>query len=98
MAFHIALQDPSQFRSLLAFPGFPQTQADQDALTTLVDIPVRLWVGGDDPSWLTSMETTAQELRTVGGDVELFVLRGEPHVLQSTSNGIAFFNELDAAR
>lgn len=97
-AFHIALQYPSQFRSLLAFPGFPQTEDDQDALATLADIPVRLWVGGEDADWLTSMETTAQELRTVGGDIELWVLRGESHVLQSTSNGIAFFNELDAAR
>jgi dipeptidyl aminopeptidase/acylaminoacyl peptidase len=44
------------------------------------------------------METTAQQLRTVGGDVELWVLPGEAHVLQSTANGVAFFNELDAAR
>lgn len=96
-AFHLAARMPGAFHSLLGFPGYPRG-GDQVALENVVDIPVRLWVGGDDSSWLDNMEDATEDLRTLGGDVELFVLPGEPHVLQSTVDGVAFFNELDAAR
>lgn len=96
-AFHIAARMPGAFHSLLAFPGYPR-QGDRAAFENLVDVPVRMWVGGDDTSWVKNMESTAENFRTLGGDVELFVLPGEPHVLQSTADGVAFFDQLDAAR
>jgi len=96
-AFHLAARMPGAFHSLLGYPGYPRS-ADASAIDNVADIPVRLWVGGDDTTWLENMESTAAKLRTVGTDVELFVLPGEPHVLQSTADGVAFFNELDASR
>lgn len=96
-AFHIAARMPGAFHSLLAFPGYPR-QSDRAAFENVADIPVRMWVGGDDTSWVKNMESAAENIRTLGGDVELYVLAGEPHVLQSTADGVAFFDQLDAAR
>lgn len=98
-AFRIAAENPNRFRSIMAYPGFPSSPSDQAALAELTDIPVRLWVGGNDSDgWKTSLQSTADELAALGGDVRLKILPGEPHVLQSTTDGSAVFNELDAAR
>ena len=93
-AFAFAIDTPSLYQSIVVFPGMT-TSADRDNLDRIAALPIRMWVGGDDPGWSEPMESITEELRTLQGDVELVVLPGEPHVLQSTTDGVAFFNALD---
>lgn len=95
-AFHIIAQDPTAFSSVLAYPGFPTSEAGQAALPELTDVPVRMWVGGDDTDWLISSQTTLSMLEEAGADVWLKVYPGEGHVIRSTANGVAIFNALEA--
>lgn len=97
-AFHIVAEYPVAFQSLSGFPGFPNVQADVDALGEIAHVPVRLWVGGDDTAWLEAMQSTVRELKANGGNATLTVYPGEPHVIQSTQDGIAIFDALDALR
>lgn len=97
-AFHIIAQDPTAFQSVLAYPGFPNSEAGQQALPQLANVPVRMWVGGDDPDWLVSSQTTLDVLEAVGADATLKVYPGESHVITSLAGGSAIFNALESLR
>ena len=97
-AFHLAIANPDAYQSLLAFPGYPPSERDSTKLELLATMPVYMWVGGEDTSWVQAMEATAAELRVYGGEVQLNVLPGEPHVLQSITNGVSIFDALNASR
>jgi len=96
-AFHIALDSPDQFHSLLALPGFPARDEDFDRLGRLTGKPVRLFVGGADQRWIPPMERARDELAEMGEDVELTILPGEGHVPRSLDGG-RFMEELNAVR
>ncbi len=96
--FRVATQSPDRFRSVTTFPGFPASDADIEALETLIDIPVHMFVGGRDLGWIDPMEETASRLTELGGDVTYEVFPDEGHVIQALSDGVRIFDELDAAR
>jgi dipeptidyl aminopeptidase/acylaminoacyl peptidase len=96
-AFRIALDEPELFRSLLVLPGFPPHAEDFDRLDELVDIPVALYVGENDPDWRAEAERTAAELERLGGEVTLVVSPGEGHILGKVT-GAELYDFLDAAR
>lgn len=95
-AFRIATLMPEMFASLTAVPGFPQT-ADFKRLSTLTEIPVTLFVGENDSSWVEQMQTTEAELRRLGGQVSLTIVPNEGHVIQSLS-GAELYDLLDFYR
>jgi pimeloyl-ACP methyl ester carboxylesterase len=84
-AFRFATDDPQRIASVIGLPGYPASPASTTAVAALVDIPVVLFVGGDDPSWLEPMEAFATSLREAGGDVSLTVRPGQGHVIQDLS-------------
>jgi predicted esterase len=97
-SFRIAAQDPSSIQSLLVFPGFARSDEDRAALPSMVDIPVRLFVGADDMGWIPAMQETHDILLNAGADVTLEILPGEGHRIESLSDGVRIFDELDALR
>ncbi len=97
-SFRVAAAQPERFASIVAFPGFPRSDEDTAALETLRDIPVRLFVGEEDTGWVAPMQETLATLTDLGGDVTLDIRAGEGHVMQSLSNGVQIFDELDANR
>lgn len=93
-AFRIALDNPKDFASLIALPGFP-TRDDFDRLDRLAGLPVRLFVGGEDRDWIEPMQRTRDLLADLGNDVSLTVFPGEGHVPPSLDGG-RFMEELTA--
>jgi poly(3-hydroxybutyrate) depolymerase len=94
-AFRIALDNPQEFVSLLALPGFPPEDEDFVHLERLAGKPVRLFVGGEDRSWIEPMQRTRDILAKMGHDATLTVLPGEGHVPPSL-DGSRFMEELAA--
>lgn len=97
-SFRIAAQDPNSIQSLLVFPGFARSDEDSAALASMVDLPVRLFVGADDVSWIPAMEEAHDILLNAGTDVTLEIFPGEGHWIESLSDGVRIFDELDALR
>jgi predicted esterase len=94
-AFRIALDEPQRVHSLLVLPGFPRGEADFQRLDELVDIPVAMFVGEHDTTWIPSMEATAKTLSDLGGTVSLEKVPGEGHVIQSLT-GAKLFDLLES--
>ncbi|MCP5094154.1 MAG: hypothetical protein GY943_01240, partial [Chloroflexi bacterium] len=68
-----------------------------DKLERLVDMPVAMFVGEGDSTWLVEMEKTEEALTALGGTVSLEVAEDEGHVIQSLT-GDALFDLLDSYR
>ncbi len=96
--FRYAAQNPDRVLSVSTFPGFPQSEDDQAALAQLVDVPIRLYVGGTDTSWIRPAEQAANTFEALGGDVELTVFEGEGHIIDSTRDGVIVFEQLESFR
>ena len=95
-AFRIATMMPERFASLTAVPGFPQS-SDYDKLDTLTHIPITLYVGENDTSWVERMAATEAELQRLGGQVSLTIVPNEGHVIQSLT-GADLYDVLDSYR
>ncbi len=90
-AFRIARLYPERFASLLTLPGFAASDEDFTGLTELVAMPIRMFVGEfDNPGWLDQARRTEARLRELGGDVELTVVAGQGHVIQTLSGDTLF--------
>ena len=96
--FRVAGENPDRVRSLTVFPGFPRSDADRAALEGLTSVPVTMFVGGEDTTWISPMEEAEATLISLGGDVELEIFPGEGHIIGSLSDGVRIFDEMDAAR
>jgi pimeloyl-ACP methyl ester carboxylesterase len=96
--FRYAAQNPTRIQSLIAFPGFPRSEEDQDALSQLVDVPIRLFVGGDDTRWIPPAEDVVTRSTDLGGDAALIIFEGEGHVMRSTQDGTLIFEFLESFR
>ena len=96
--FRFAALHPSRVLSMTAFPGFPRSADDQAALAQLVDVPIRLYVGGTDTGWIGPAEQAANTLEALGGDVQLTIFEGEGHVMDSTRDGVLVFEQLESFR
>ena len=96
-AFKTALANPDRFRSLVTFPGnSPDGGTDPD-LAKLKDLGVALFVGGDDAAWRADSEDTEATLRQLGIPVELTVVEGEGHIIESLT-GAQLFDALERVR
>jgi predicted esterase len=97
-SFRIAAQQPDRFLSLTVFPGFPRSEADVAAVDKLVNIPVHLFVGENDTSWIEPMQDTFDRLSELDGDVTFRIFPNEGHIIGALSDGAVVFDEMDAAR
>lgn len=89
-AFRIAGRNPELFYSLTVLPGFPISRDDEAALGKLIAMPVTLFVGEQDNSWLKAARQTAATLTGLNGRVTLNVLSNESHVLRGLSSTVLF--------
>ena len=96
-SFRVAVESPERFASLTVLPGFPPTEDDLERLAALADVPVRMFVGETDTSWVRGAEQALEVLEAAGGDVELTIAAGEGHILRSLT-GAELFDLLEAAR
>ena len=96
-AFKFAAQNPTGYASLTVYPGFPDDRRTVAAMTEF-DFPVRVWVGANDDGWVDEIVPSVAAMKEAGVDAEAFLLPGEGHVIQSIRDGVAIFNQLDAAR
>jgi pimeloyl-ACP methyl ester carboxylesterase len=96
--FRYAALNPSRLQSLIAFPGFPRSDEDQAALAQLVDVPIRLFVGGNDSGWIPPAQDAVARSTDLGGDAELTIFEGEGHVMDSTRDGTIIFELLESFR
>ena len=96
-AFKFAAQNPTGYASLTVYPGFPDDRRTVAAMTEF-DFPVRVWVGANDDGWVDEIVPSVPAMKEAGVDAEAFLLPGEGHVIQSIRDGVAIFNQLDAAR
>jgi len=96
--FAVAALVPDRVQSLLVFPGFPRSAEARDALSELVDVPVRMFVGGDDTAWIDPMRSAFDTLTELGGDVTFEIVADEGHIIDSLRDGVRVFDELDANR
>jgi len=97
-AFRIAALNPDVFTSLLVFPGFPESDADEAALTELADLRFSMFVGSEDTGWLNEMTKTRDTLESLGASASLDVREGEGHIMASLSDGVDIFDALDKSR
>jgi dipeptidyl aminopeptidase/acylaminoacyl peptidase len=95
-AFRIAIMMPEKFASITAVLGFPQT-SDFDKLDTLTNIPITMYVGENDTSWVERMTATEAELQRLGGQVSLTIVPNEGHVIQNLT-GAELYDVLDSYR
>lgn len=97
-SFRYATQNPDRVLSVTTLPGFPRSDADREALESLTDIPVRLYVGQDDDGWVEPALEAADTINGFGGDATATVFPGEGHIMASTADGTVVFAQLEAAR
>lgn len=97
-SFRIAGQHPELFHSLLVLPGFPQTDEDRTNMEALAAMPVVMFVGGNDTSWIGPMQAAADRLAELGGDVLFEIAPGEDHVIGSLAGGDRLFELLESFR
>jgi enterochelin esterase-like enzyme len=96
-AFKAALSYPDRFRSLVVFPGYSQDGGDDPNLSKLKDIGVGMFVGSEDSGWRTASEQTEQTLKDLGYTVELHVVEGEGHIIESLT-GADLFDAIERVR
>ena len=96
-AFKAALTFPERFRSLVVFPGYSQDGGDDPNLSKLKDIGVSMFVGGDDTGWRQASELTEQTLKGLGYTVELHVIAGSGHIIESLT-GADLFDAIERVR
>ncbi|MFT7474861.1 MAG: pimeloyl-ACP methyl ester carboxylesterase [Verrucomicrobiales bacterium] len=96
--FRYAALNPTRIQSLIVFPGFPRSEEDEDALSQLVDVPMRLFVGGDDTRWIPPAEDAVTRSIDLGGDAALTIFEGEGHIIDSTRDGTLIFELLESFR
>ena len=97
-AFRYAAENPGRVRSVVTFPGFARSDDDREALPGLGAVPIRMFVGEEDTSWVEAAERTAELVDTAAGDVELTVFPGEGHIMASTADGVLVFEQLESFR
>lgn len=97
-AFRILAENPDGFRSMVVLPGAARSSADLDALDEIGDMPVSMFVGGNDEPWIEGSERALGVLEGNGADVTYEVLPGEGHLLNSLRGGDRVFEFLNLAR
>ncbi len=89
-AFRLVADHPELVHSLLVAPGYPFSAEDRRNLLESADIPVAMFVGEQDTTWIPPMQETADALAAQGREVTLESVPGEGHVMRSLSPGKLF--------
>ena len=97
-AFAVAAVAPDRVQTLLVYPGFPRSDDAKAALSALVNVPVRMFVGETDAGWVEAMQSAFDTLTDLGGDAKLEIVPGEGHIIGALRDGVRIFDELDANR
>lgn len=97
-SFRYAAENPERVQSLVTFPGYAPTSDDLDAVAQLRGLPIRIYVGGTDRSWIDSAEETANAIRLGGANIQTHTFPGEGHIIQSTYDGQIVFEDLESFR
>ena len=97
-SFRLAANQPDAFASMIVFPGFPRSDADQAALEQLADLPVRMFVGETDTGWIPRMEETFAALVALGSDVALDIRATESIRTWFLTNSNVLSSLLDTLR
>ena len=97
-AFAVASLDPDRYKSMVVFPGYPDSPDDPTALEKFSEIPISMFVGGEDPRWIAPMMVTRDTLEGLGASISLEIRPGEGHVMGSLSDGVDVFDFLDSQR
>jgi predicted esterase len=96
-AFQLALDYPELFHSLLVAPGFPPNEDDFKNLDKINSIPIVMYVGEQDTSWVTQMQRTEQALKALGAKVTLTLVPNSGHIISDLNSKI-LFDSLDGFR
>jgi dipeptidyl aminopeptidase/acylaminoacyl peptidase len=96
-AFRAAIDHPERFHSLVVFPGYSPDGGDDPNLRALKDMGVSMFVGGDDSGWLSASQQTEATLHDLGITVELHVVPGEGHIIESLT-GTDLFDAIERVR
>jgi pimeloyl-ACP methyl ester carboxylesterase len=96
-AFKAALSFPERFRSLVVFPGYSPAGGDDPQLESLREVGVSMFVGANDAGWLDASRLTEQTLTALGYTVELNVVAGEGHIIESLT-GVDLFDAIERVR
>jgi hypothetical protein len=89
-AFRIAGRNPELFQSLTVLPGFLISTADEAALGKLIAMPITMFVGEQDTSWVNAARQTAATVNRLNGRLTLNVLPNESHLLHGLSSATLF--------
>lgn len=84
-AFRLVANHPDLVQSLLVAPGYPFSAEDRRNLLENTDIPVAMFVGEQDTTWIPPMQETADALAAQGREVSLEIVPDEGHVMRSLS-------------
>jgi hypothetical protein len=85
-AFGAAMAYPQRVKSLVALPGFPVTDKE-DELEKLVGIRVSFIVGEMDRVWLQEAQVAYNRLKALGVDAYLEIVPNGGHILQDMFGG-----------
>lgn len=80
-AFLAALATPERFASLTVLPGMLAERTPTAKIKALKGLPIRMYVGGEDASWVAAANRTVETLDAQGIAAELTVLEGQGHVV-----------------
>ncbi len=78
------------FRSLVVLPGMPPDEGDAAALARLAGLGTAMFVGAEDSGWLEGSLRTADALRALGTTVELTVVPGQGHIIETLTSADLF--------
>lgn len=82
-AMHVAVEHPSYFISVTAFPGY-LWQSSSEELRSLAEHCVFLYIGEcDEYEWHDEMQSQAEFLRALGGVARYTVEKGQSHRLET---------------
>lgn len=84
--------------SVIVLPGRVDDEQAVMKLDRLRNVPVRMFVGEKDERWRDTSERIAKRLEQIGGNVRLFVLENQEHVLGAPLDGAILFDMLDGMR
>ncbi len=97
-AFSIAGRYPESFHALIGIPGMV-TGPDKKYLKKLKDLPMSLYAGANDKSWVQPMEKMVGDLKKLGAaEVTLEIVAGQGHVIRGWEDGKKLFTVLNLWR
>ena len=97
-SFRFAAENPDRVLSVIAFPGFARSDSDRDALAELSDVPIQIYIGGNDAPWIDGATATVDAARAAGVSIHVQTFPGEDHIIMSTYDGRIVFEQLERFR